>query len=469
MKHSTTANPLGVEKIPKLLRNYAIPSIIALLVSSLYNIVDQIFIGQGVGYLGNAATNVAYPLTTICLSIALLIGVGSAARFSLSLGAGEKEKATQTVGTAICMMFAGGILYFILIELFLTPLLTLFGATPDIMPYAKSYTQITAIGMPLLIVTNGMSSLARADGSPKFSMICMIVGAVLNTILNPIFIFTLDMGITGAAIATIIGQFVSFLMAVSYIRHFKHIHLEKKHLRLRGTEALKIASLGMSNSLNQLAITLVQIVMNNSLIYYGTQSIYGSEIPLACSGIVMKTNSLLLAVIIGISQGSQPIVSFNYGAHNYERVRATYKLASCYSLMIGTLGFIAFQFFPKQVISIFGTGDALYFEFAVKFMRIVLFMVILNGMQIISSNFFAAIGKAIKGVFLSLTRQVLFLIPLILTLPIFFGIDGILFAAPIADGLAFCVTMTLVFKELRHMSLLTTQEITVSSLQDHPL
>lgn len=464
MSEIKTENPLGYEKLPKLLKNYAIPSIIAMLVSSLYNIVDQIFIGQGVGYLGNAATNVAYPLTTICLAIALLLGVGSAARFSLALGAKEKEHAALAVGNAISMMFLFGMIYFILIEIFLDPLLTIFGSTQDIMPYAQSYTKITAIGMPLLIVTNGMSNLARADGSPKFSMTCMLVGAIINTILDPIFIFVFDMGVAGAALATVIGQFVSFLMAISYIRKFKHIDLKKKHFKLRGLECLKIASLGMSNSLNQLAITIVQIVLNNSLIYYGAQSIYGSEIPLASSGIVMKTNAILLSVIIGISQGSQPIISFNYGAKNYDRVKGIYKLAISYSLVVSLIGFIAFQFFPKQVISLFGTGDQLYFEFAVKFMRIFLFMFLINGIQLISANFFAAIGKAIKGVFLSLCRQVLFLIPLILILPVFFGIDGILFAAPIADGLAFLVTVLLIRKELTHMKSLNPTEILAATI-----
>lgn len=464
MSEIKTENPLGYEKLPKLLKNYAIPSIIAMLVSSLYNIVDQIFIGQGVGYLGNAATNVAYPLTTICLAIALLLGVGSAARFSLALGAKEKEHAALAVGNAISMMFLFGMIYFILIEIFLDPLLTVFGSTQDIMPYAQSYTKITAIGMPLLIVTNGMSNLARADGSPKFSMTCMLVGAIINTILDPIFIFVFDMGVAGAALATVIGQFVSFLMAISYIRKFKHIDLKKKHFKLRGLECLKIASLGMSNSLNQLAITIVQIVLNNSLIYYGAQSIYGSEIPLASSGIVMKTNAILLSVIIGISQGSQPIISFNYGAKNYDRVKGIYKLAISYSLVVSLIGFIAFQFFPKQVISLFGTGDQLYFEFAVKFMRIFLFMFLINGIQLISANFFAAIGKAIKGVFLSLCRQVLFLIPLILILPVFFGIDGILFAAPIADGLAFLVTVLLIRKELTHMKSLNPTEVLAATI-----
>ena len=212
MSQLTKENPLGTQPLPKLLKTYAVPSIIAMVVSSLYNIVDQVFIGQGVGYLGNAATNVAFPLTTICLAIALLIGVGSASRFSLELGAGEKEHAAVSVGTAFCMMVVCGLIYAALIQIFLVPLLTIFGATPDVLPYAESYTRITALGMPLLIITNGMSNLARADGSPKYSMTCMLVGAVINTILDPLFIFVFNMGVAGAAWATVIGQFFSFVM-----------------------------------------------------------------------------------------------------------------------------------------------------------------------------------------------------------------------------------------------------------------
>ena len=255
MEHHLS-NPLGYEPLPKLLRSFAVPSVIAMLVSSLYNIVDQIFIGQGVGYLGNAATNVAYPLTTICLAIALLIGIGSASRFSLSLGAGEPEQAARVVGNAIAMMAVLGLLYTLLVEAFLHPLLLAFGATPDVMPYAVAYTRITALGMPLLIVTNAMSNLARADGSPKYSMTCMLVGAVINTILDPIFIFVLHQGVAGAALATVIGQFFSFLLAVRYAFHFQHIDLRREHLRLSLGESLQTASLGMSSSLNQVALTL---------------------------------------------------------------------------------------------------------------------------------------------------------------------------------------------------------------------
>ena len=297
----TPENPLGYKSIPSLLRGFAIPSIIAMLVSSLYNIVDQIFIGQGVGYLGNAATNVSYPLTTICLAIALLIGIGSASRFSLYLGAGEKEKAEKVVGNGICMMAASGIIYAVLTEIFMTPLLTAFGATAEVMPYAETYSRIVALGMPFLIITNGMSNLARADGSPKYSMTSMLIGAVINTILDPLFIFVFDLGVAGAAWATIIGQFFSFVFAALYIRKFKNIRLSRRDIGLSLKECAQTASLGMSNSLNQVAITFVQIVLNNSLTYYGAMSAYGKEIPLAACGIVMKTNAILLAVIIGIS------------------------------------------------------------------------------------------------------------------------------------------------------------------------
>lgn len=450
-------NPLGYEKLPVLLKSYAIPSIIAMLVSSLYNIVDQIFIGQGVGYLGNAATNVSYPLTTICLAIALLIGIGSASCFSLELGAGREEQAARTVGNAVSMMVFMGILYVVAVEWFLTPLLTVFGATQEIMPYAESYTRITAAGMPLLILTNGLSNLARADGSPKYSMICMVVGAVINTILDPIFIFVLHQGVAGAAIATVVGQLVSCLMALYYLKKFRHVKLERRHFipgfRVYG----RIASLGMNGSLNQLALTFVQIVLNNSLTYYGARSVYGSEIPLASCGIVMKTNAILLAVIIGIAQGAQPIIGFNYGAKQYERVRGVYRLAITWNLVVSGIGFLLFQLFPRHIISIFGTGEPLYFEFAIRFLRIFLFMVLINGVQLLSSNFFAAIGKPVKGVILSLTRQVFFLVPLLLVLPFLFGIDGIMFAGPAADLAAFLVTMLLIRREMLHMKELQTQ------------
>ncbi len=450
-------NPLGYKSIPALLRGFAIPSIIAMLVSSLYNIVDQVFIGQGVGYLGNAATNVSYPLSTICLAIALLIGIGSASRFSLYLGAGEKDKAARVIGNGIMMMIVFGVIYAVLVEIFMRPLLSAFGATSEIMPYAETYSRIIALGMPFLIITNGMSNFARADGSPRYSMVCMLIGAIINTILDPVFIFICHWGVAGAAWATIIGQFFSFLFAILYVRKFKQIKLKREDIYLNIKESLQTVSLGMSNSLNQVAITFVQIVLNNSLTYYGASSAYGQEIPLAACGIVMKTNAILLAVIIGISQGSQPIIGFNYGARKYSRVRNIYKLAITCNLVISAIGFILFQFFPRQIISLFGTGDAAYFEFSIRFMRIFLFMVIVNGVQLLSSNFFSAIGKPVKGLLLSMTRQVIFLIPLVLILPVFMGLDGILYAGPVADGAAFVVTVVMILREMKKIKGLEMQ------------
>ena len=459
MNQNTTKNPLGYEPLPSLLKKFAVPSIIAKLVSSLYNIVDQLFIGQGVGYLGNAATNVAYPLTTICLAIALMIGIGRSSVFSLKLGAKNEEEAAHTVGNAIVLMLGCGIVYAVLIQIFLKPLLMIFGSTPDVLPYAESYTGITAWGMPLLIATNGMSNLARADGSPKYSMMCMLAGAAVNTVLDPVFIFTFDLGVAGAAYATVIGQFVSFVLAINYARHLKHVRLNRRHFRLSRAICFQIMSLGMSSALNQLAITFVQIVLNNSLTYYGAQSVYGKEIPLACCGIVMKVNAILLAVIIGISQGSQPIIGFNYGAKQYDRVRGIYKLAIRCNLIVSAVGFLMFQLFPAQIVGLFGDkGNEMYMQFAVQFMRIFLFMVLVNGVQLISSNFFAAIGKPVKGAVLSLTRQVIFLVPLLLILPVWFGMKGIMFAAPLADFLAFVTTMILIRSEMKKMRELERSE-----------
>lgn len=446
-----TGNPLGYKPISHLLAGFAIPSIVAMVISSLYNIVDQIFIGNGVGHIGNAATNVSYPLVTICMAISLLIGIGSASRYSLSLGAGEIDQAKSIIGNGIAMMLALGITYTVIAELALPSMMTAFGANDIIMPYALDYSRIIVLGMPFLIITSGMSSIIRADGSPRYSMICMIIGAVLNTILDPIFIFVFEMGMKGAAWATLIGQLCSCVAALLYIPRFKQIKLRISDIRLRLRECRQTAALGMSNSLNQVALTFVQIVLNNSMTYYGAMSVYGEEIPLSACGIVMKTNAIILSVIIGISHGSQPIVGFNYGARRYDRVQKVYFLAIKCNLVISAIGFCLFQFMPHTIISIFGSGDALYFEFAVRLMRTFLFMILLNGCQLISANFFAALGKPLKGLVLSMTRQVLFFIPLVLILPLFFKLDGILYAAPVADLCSFIVTVILVSRQLKQL------------------
>ena len=444
-------NPLAYEDISKLLKGFAIPSITATLVSSLYNIVDQIFIGQGVGYLGNAATNVSYPLSTICLAISLLLGIGSAARFSLYLGKGEPDKAARLAGNGVLLMAGAGVLYLVIGEAFLTPLLRVFGATEEVLPYAQQYAGIVLLGMPFLILTNGISNLIRADGSPRYSMLCMLAGAIVNTILDPVFIFGMKWGVFGAALATILGQFLSFFMAMRYLWHFKTIRITRQCFVLDLRDSLRTFYMGISSCINQVAITLVQIVLNNSLTYYGAASIYGTDIPLAACGIVMKTNAILLSIIVGISQGVQPIIGFNYGAKKYDRVRRAYLLAIQWNFAVSAVGFVLFQFLPGPIISIFGSGDELYFEFSILFMRTFLFMVLVNGVQLLSSNFFTAIGKALKGLLLPLTRQVFFLIPLILILPLKLGIFGVLLAGPIADFIAFVVSVVLVRREFKNL------------------
>lgn len=444
-------NPLRYENTGVLLRRFAVPSIVAMLVSSLYNIVDQIFIGQGVGYLGNAATNVAFPFVSICLAIGLLIGIGSAATYSLELGRGNKKKAEQSVGNAIWLITILGMLLLVVVLLFKEQMLTAFGATKTVMPYALDYVGITAVGMPFLIFMNGFSALIRADGSPKYSMMVMVVGAVINTILDPIMIFNLDMGVRGAALATTISQVISAVLAFIYIFRFKQVKLSRKSFVFNISECLTQISLGLSNSLNQVAICLVQIVMNNSLTYYGQQSIYGADIPLSACGIVMKVNGIMISIFVGMAQGAQPITGFNYGAKQFDRVKQVYYKAITTSFILACVGFACFQLIPHQIVSLFGTGEPLYFQFAEKFMRTFLFMMPLVGIQIISSNFFSAIGKPVKGVVLSLSRSVLFIIPLMLILPLFGGIEMILFAGPIADLLAFLIAVVLIFVEFKKM------------------
>lgn len=444
-------NPLETEKVNRLLLKYAIPATISFLVSALYNIVDQIFIGQGVGMLGNAATNVAFPLSTIGTSVFLLIGIGSAANFNLNMGMGYKEKAARIAGTGIFMLAVSGMIFSILVFAFLQPLMKAFAASGEVLDLAMIYTGITTLGFPFLIFSSGASHLIRADGSPMYSMICILSGAVINTILDPIFIFGFKMGIAGAAIATVIAQIVSFILVVRYLMRFKTFKITKEYLRPHLNETKIIVALGAASCFNQLAMTLTQIVMNNTLTHYGELSQYGRDIPLACVGVIMKVNFVLMAFILGVSQGCQPIFGFNYGAKNYGRVKETLKTAAIVVTCITTAAFICFQIIPRQIISMFGPGEELYFHFAERYFRIFMFMTFINGVIPLSANFFTSIGKAQKGIFLSLTRQVIFLTPLILILPAMLGIDGVMYAGPIADFAAVAMAAILIVPEMRKM------------------
>lgn len=444
-------NSLGTAPVAGLLKKFAIPSIIAMLVSALYNIVDQFFIGRSVGPLGNAATNVAFPLSTSCVAIALLMGIGGAAAFNLEMGAGHGKKAIHYIGNAITMLITCGVILCIIVQLFLTPMLKFFGSPDSVLGYAKTYTSITSFGFPFLILATGGGHLIRADGSPKFTMMCNLSGAVINTILDPILIFGCGMGMAGAAIATVAGQIFSGALAIYYFMHFKTVKLIKEHLVVKWEYLGRLVALGASPFFNQIAMMIVQIVMNKSLTYYGALSSYGGDIPLACAGIITKVSMVFFSIVIGISQGLQPIVSFNYGAGRRDRVKEALLLALKAGFIISVVAFLMFILIPRQIIGLFGSGSAEYYRFAVLYFRIFLFFTFINFIQPISSNFFTAIGKPYKGIFLSLTRQILFLLPLILILPLIMGIDGIMYAGPCADLVAGIVAGIMTYKEIKNM------------------
>lgn len=442
-------NILGREDIKKLLIKFAIPSILALIVSSLYNIVDQIFIGNSVGMLGNAATNVAFPLVTICTALALLCGIGGAANFNISLGRGEVELASHYIRNAISLATISALIFTLITHIFMGNFLKVFGATEEILDYAIEYVSITSYGFIFLILVNVGSTLIRADGAPKFSMYSMLVGAVINLILDPIFIFTFDMGMSGAAYATVIGQFFSFLMVIFYfVKHFKSVDLKGKYFEFQLDKIINIVRLGAASGFNQVAILFVQILMNNFYRYYGSLSEYGSNIPLAAVGIVMKVSMVFFCINIGLSQGLQPISSFNYGAKNYDRVVEVYKLAIKYSLIVSSISFVIFQVFPRQIIMLFGGGSDLYFDFAIKLFRIMLFFTFLNGVQPVTMGFLTSIGLAKRGVLISLLRQVILLVPFAYLYANLFGVKGLLYAPPTADFITAIVTFVLAKKVL---------------------
>ena len=450
-------NPLGTEPVGKQLRKFAVPSIISMLVMSLYNIVDQIFIGQCVGELGNAATNVAFPFTTLCIATALAFGIGGASGFNLNLGAGEKEKAPYFIGVSASMMFIIGVVLSVVGLTALKPLLLFFGSTDTVLPYAMEYTKYLALGFPFAIISSGGSHLVRADGSPKFSMACNLVGAIVNVILDYLFVMVFNWKMAGAAIATVIGQILASIMVIWYLIHFKTIKLHGKHFVPQLKIVGRTVHLGMAQCLNQLAIMFVQVVMNKSLTYYGALSPYGADIPLACTGIVMKVNQVYFSICIGVAQGIQPIASFNRGAGKNDRVKKTYKLAVSCNTIISTIAFIIFQLFPRQIISIFGSGGPEYFRFSINFFRIFLFMTFLDGIQPITSTFCTVIGEPNKGTFLSLTRQVICFIPLMIVLPYIFhnfgylGIDGMMYVAPISDFLAAVLSLIVIKKVFKKL------------------
>ncbi len=442
-------NILGKEKVGKLIRKFSIPCIISMLVNSLYNIVDQIFIGQGVGYLGNGATNVVFPLVMIGLAFSLMFGDGASAYLSLKLGEKKKKEAESGIGNGVLLSAIVSIILCIVTLIFLPVFLKIFGCTENLKEYAMAYGKIIAIGFPFSMIGTTLNSIIRADGSPKYSMISMVSGAILNTILDPIFIFVLHKGVEGAAIATVISQILTFILNVAYIKKFKSIKLSKESFKLKANVCKKVSALGISSFITQMSIVCVMTAENNLLGKYGAESKFGAEIPITVLGIVMKISQILNSIIIGIAAGSQPIFGYNYGARKYDRVKQTLKIVLGSSVIISTIAFILFQTIPDKLILIFGSGDENYMEFACLAFRTYLMLTIVNGVQIPSGIFFQAIGKSTKSAILSLSRQIVILIPSMIILSHIFGIMGVLSAGPVADGLAFVLAAIFLIKEIR--------------------
>lgn len=444
-----TQAPIG-----KLMLRFSIPCILSLLVSSLYNIVDQIFIGWGVGYLGNGATNVVFPITVIALAIALLIGDGCAAYLSICQGRQDTERAHRSVGNAVIMMILSSLVIVVLFVVLRDQILTAFGATENNRSYAEDYFDVIVIGIPFFILTNGLNSVIRADGSPKFAMMPMLVGCIMNIILDPVAIFVLHWGVTGAAIATIAGQIVSAILSLGYLLHTRSFRLQKNSFRLRGQLLGKILPLGISSLLTQLSIVVIMGVMNTTLVKYGAQSEYGADIPMTVMGIVMKVFQIVISFAVGLAAGCQPIVGYNYGAGAFDRVKKIYRKMILAEVIIGTVATLAFELLPIPIIRIFGSENALYEQFATLSFRIYLACILLCCVQKATSIFLQSLGKPVLSMSLSLLREFVLSVPLILLLPQLVnpGVVGPLYAGPIADIISFLVAVIMASVTLKNLS-----------------
>ena len=445
-------NKMADMPMKKLFWKMGLPMIISMVLQALYNVVDSIFVtnmGEQ-GAIANQALTLAFPIQILIIAIGVGTGIGLNTLLSKNLGENNKEQVNKVAGNGIFISICIFILFFLFGMFGSKWFISLFSAgNEEIISMGTTYLKICCCFSLGSIAYTAYERFLQATGKTNLSAIAQISGAIANIVLDYIFIFPLNMGVAGAAWATVIGQVVSGIMVILYLRKFKTVKLTKEKLRPHPHYIGRIVSLGMAPFFNQVSMMVVQIVMNNVLIRYGAKSSYGSDIPLACAGIITKINMIFFAINIGISQGLQPIISYNYGARKLDRVREAYLKAAISATIISTVSFICFQLFPRQIIGIFGSESEAYFRFAEKFFRIFLFCTFINGLQPITANFFTAIGKANRGIFLSLTRQVIFLLPLMIILPIFFGIEGVMFSAPIADGFAAVCAITFAVKELK--------------------
>ncbi|MGX8713276.1 MAG: MATE family efflux transporter [bacterium] len=448
-----TTTELGSAPLMPLIAKYAIPSIVSMLVGALYNLTDQVFIGHVVGVVGNAASNVAFPTTTLSTAICMLLGIGTAAGFNISQGAGRIDDAKKYVYTGLTATAIIGCLTGLLVFLFRGPIVDLCGASPsgNVYPYALEYLSISALGLPFYIFASAAATTIRADGSPRYSMLFNIVGAVLNVGLDWLFMYPLGMGIKGAATATVISQIVTFVLALMYFPKFKAFSIKIKEIRLSMPHMVNSMQAGLPTFINQILLMTTNIVLNNMLETYGALSNYGSDIPLAVSGVAQKTNMIMISFAVGIAQGCQPIWGYNLGAKDYRRVKGTYARAFAMAFAVGVVFFAALQLFPREIVSIFGTGSDLYFEFAEKYLKTYMMFVFFQNIQPVTVTYFSATDNPRQGLLVSLSRQGLFLIPLLIILPKHMGIHGILAASPISDTLAFIVSVSMVLLSFRRL------------------
>lgn len=458
----TATSYLGEEKIGRLMLKFSVPCIMSLLIAALYNMVDQIFIGWGVGYLGNGATNVVYPLTVIALAIALLIGDGCAARLSLCQGRGDSGHAHKSVGNLITLSLVLGIGLMIIFLIFNEKLMWLFGATENNIGFARDYFRYIVFGIPFFVFGNALNGTIRADGSPKFAMGISLVGCIMNVILDPIAIFVLHWGMEGAALATIAGQIATAILTALYLSRMKSVKLRKSSFRIKGDVLRKMIPLGATSFLTQASIVIIMTVMNNTLVRYGAESKYGADIPLTVFGIVMKVFGLVTSIVVGVTVGSQPIVGYNCGAGKIGRVKELFKKLMIVESIVGVVSMICFECFPRQIISIFGSGDELYMEFAALSFRIFLGTILLCVIQKSVSIFLQSLGKPGTSTLLSLLREIIISVPAILLLAKFFGVVGPLWSAPIADVITFVLAIIFARRTLRQLEDAAKQENNVS-------